>query len=397
MKKNLARILVFIVIFGGLLYYFRDDIQRQFFKPTDSIVEDGITRDEVERKSLGLTPVKEDGVDSTYIQDIKVVTTGLNIPWEIVFIDNKTMLVTERSGRLLKISITGEKKTIQEVEGVVYIGEGGLLGLALHPQFKNNRWIYLYITTRSGNDTTNRVERFTFNDDSLGDRKVIIQEIPGGSIHNGGRIGFGPDGYLYITTGDAGNEVRAQDRNLLNGKILRIADDGSIPGGNPFDNGVYSYGHRNPQGLTWDNKGRLWSTEHGPSGINTGFDELNLIGKGLNYGWPKIIGDKWEPDMEVPIIQSGSTETWAPAGAVYYGGSIFFTGLRGESLYEVNISDIKNPRIKAHFREEFGRLRAITIGPDGFFYITTSNTDGRGKPQLDDDKIIRINPSVFRR
>ena len=221
---------------------------------------------------------------------------------------------------------------------------------------------------------------------------------------SGGKIAFGPDDYIYITTGDAGNAELAQNTDSLAGKILRLKDDGSIPGDNPFGNAVYSYGHRNSQGLAWDDKGQLWSTEHGRSGVLSGLDELNFIEKGKNYGWPVIQGDERREGMYSPVIQSGPDETWAPAGAVYLpakrqaglDGSIFFTGLRGESIYQAKISqDGSVGAIIAHFHGTFGRLRAIQIGPDGFLYISTSNTDGRGEPRPGDDKIIRINPSIF--
>ena len=282
------------------------------------------------------------------------------------------------------------------IEGVEHKGEGGLLGMVLHPRFSENRWIYLYLTTKNDSGLINRVERYRFEKDRLAEKKIIIDNIPGASYHDGGRIAFGPDNYFYITTGDAGNSNLAQDINSLAGKILRLKEDGSIPKDNPFGNAVYSYGHRNSQGLAWDNQGRLWATEHGRSGVLSGLDELNLIEKGKNYGWPEIQGDEKKTGMETPIVQSGADETWAPAGMAYWNGSLFFAGLRGESLYEVKILDNNKVSLKAHFRREFGRIRTVVLGPDGYFYITTSNTDGRGDPKPNDDKIIRINPNVFR-
>ncbi|MBN1168447.1 PQQ-dependent sugar dehydrogenase [Candidatus Woesebacteria bacterium] len=395
MGKKIALFLVVITVLAYVLYFFREDIERVFFKPTDTDIEIGVTRKELDQKTTSITPNKQSADDKK--EDVKVIATGLRIPWEIAFIDENTMLVTERTGDLLKINTSGDISLVGNIDGVEDIGEGGLLGLALHPKFAINGWIYLYVTARSGNELINRIERYKFDGSILSEKKIIIDNLPGARYHDGGRIKFGPDGYLYMTVGDAENEKKAQDRNLLYGKILRITDEGQVPEGNPFGNEVYSLGHRNPQGLAWDNRGRLWSTEHGPSGVNSGYDELNLIYKGLNYGWPNIIGDTWEPDLEIPIIQSGASDTWAPAGSVYWGGSIFFAGLRGESLYEVNIADIKNPKIKSHFHKEFGRLRALAIGPDGYFYVSTSNTDGRGDAEPEDDKIIRINPTVFRR
>ncbi len=356
---------------GSFLYVFREQIFRQFYKPTPTLLQEGI---KVEK-------------------EIEILAENLQVPWEVAFLPDGDLLVTERPGMLKRV---GQEMRIYAIEGVEHIGEGGLLGMALHPQFSENQWIYLYLTTRSGDSLINRVERYRFAGDRLTEKKIIIDNIPGAVNHDGGRIAFGSDDYLYVTTGDAGNPNLAQEINSLAGKILRLKDDGSVSSDNPFGNAVYSYGHRNSQGLAWDDKGRLWATEHGRSGILSGLDELNLIKKGENYGWPLIQGDETRASMKTPIAQSGNDETWAPAGAVYLRGRIFFTGLRGESLYEATISqDGKVESIKAHLRGAFGRLRAIQVGPDGYFYISTSNTDGRGDPRSGDDKIIRVNPEIF--
>lgn len=375
MFKTLVIIIVIILIsIGAGIYFFKNQIFRSFYAPTKTKLEQGV-------------------IEKNKTKDIEVIAENFIIPWEIVFLPDGDMLVTERPGTLKRI---GKKGRVYIIEGVKHIGEGGLLGMALHPQFIENRWIYLYLTTAVGDSLKNRVERYRLEDDRLSEKKIIIDNIPGAAYHDGGRIIFGIDGYLYITTGDAGNTEFAQNINSLAGKILRLKDDGSIPDNNPFGNAVYSYGHRNPQGLVWDDYGRLWATEHGRSGILSGFDELNLIEKGKNYGWPVIQGDEKQEGMESPITQSGSDETWAPAGAVYLDSSIFFTGLRGESIYQAKIlEDGSVGSIIAHFRGTFGRLRAIQIGPDGFLYVTTSNTDGRGESRLGDDKIIKINPNVF--
>lgn len=196
--------------------------------------------------------------------------------------------------------------------------------------------------------------------------------------------------FLWNLTATAKDiEVIAQNLNSLNGKILRVKDDGGIPGDNPFGNAVYSYGHRNAQGLAFDYQGRLWATEHGRSGLLSGFDEINLIEKGKNYGWSIIQGDEKRAGMINPILHSGLETTWAPAGALFYSNSLFFGGLRGSTLFEYNLQD---QSLKQYFKEEFGRIRAVVLGPDGYFYITMSNTDGRGKVQVGDDKLIKINP-----
>lgn len=327
-------------------------------------------------------------------EDIKVVAQNLDIPWEIVFLPNGEMLVTERSGKLLKIG--SEARVIKEIEGVKHIGEGGLLGLALHPKFSANDFIYLYSTTQDSNGITNRIERYKLSGDTLSERVVVLEGIKGSANHDGGRIAFGPDGFLYITTGDAENPNLAQDKNSLNGKVLRIKDDGGVPPDNPFGNAVYSLGHRNPQGLAWDESGTLWETEHGPSGVQTGYDEINFITKGANYGWPAVRGDQTKEGFVSPVIQSGSKDTWAPSGMAYWNGSLFFSGLRGEALYEARINNGNKIVLTSHFKEEFGRIRAVVLGTDGFLYLSTSNKDGRGLEKTGDDKIIKTNPQIFR-
>ena len=208
-------------------------------------------------------------------------------------------------------------------------------------------------------------------------------------MHDGGQLAFGPDEMLYISTGDANIQNLAQDKNSLNGKILRLHDDGSVPDDNPFGNAVYSYGHRNPQGLAWDDNSSLWAAEHGPSGLETGNDELNLIEKGKNYGWPVIRGQEAKAGMEKPVIESGRNETWAPSGLAFFAGRLYFAGLKGETLYAFNPG---NAELKKYFAGQYGRLRAVKTWLGGL-YFTTSNTDGRGNPTGGDDKLILIRVS----
>lgn len=323
-----------------------------------------------------------------------VVANNLSIPWDIAFLPEGGMLVTERSGNLLLFA--GETASGITIPGVAHAGEGGLLGIALHPDFSENFFVYLYFTASSEAGVVNRVMRYEFRGGELLAGRTIIDDIPGAQNHNGGRIRFGPDTLLYITAGDADNSQNAQNKNSLAGKILRVHDDGKIPADNPFGNAVWSYGHRNPQGLAWDDAGRLWSTEHGRSGTSSGFDELNLIEKGVNYGWPDSQGDSVAQGTQAPAIHSGSQTTWAPASALYWDGSIFFAGLRGETLYEAVLSGEAVVELKKHFAGEYGRLRTIISGPDNMFYLTTSNQDGRGNPVPEDDRIIRIDPAQFR-
>lgn len=319
-----------------------------------------------------------------------VVADNLNIPWGVVFLPSGDMLLTERPGTLLRIS--GSDRTQYPISGVRHIGEGGLLGIALHPNFAENNWVYVYLTTGDEGGTTNRVERYQLQDDQLTNREVILSNLPGARYHDGGAIAFGPDGYLYVTVGDASNSNLAQDTSSLAGKILRITDTGGIPSDNPFGNAVYSYGHRNPQGITWDEGGRMWATEHGRSGVLSGYDELNLIQSGGNYGWPVIEGDEARDGMQTPVLHSGASTTWAPASALSLNGSVFFGGLRGETLYEAILDGDRVLELREYVVGDYGRIRAVTVGPDGMLYITTSNTDGRGQARQGDDKLIRIDP-----
>lgn len=293
--------------------------------------------------------------------------------------------------RLINADRTLASQPLITIDDVNAQGEGGLLGITLHPNFSQNNYVYVYYTYRTGGGIANKVVRYTLQDRSLTNPREIISGIPGGSNHDGGRIKFGPDGNLYITAGETFNRELAQDRNTTAGKILRVTDDGSIPADNPFPaSPVYSFGHRNPQGLAWDDQGRLWETEHGPSGeLGSGQDEINIIEPGKNYGWPVIRGDMRASGMVSPVIHSGSS-TWAPSGAAYFNGYVYFVGLRGQSLYRVNTSG--TPRLETFLEGQFGRLRDVVAGPDGMLYVSTSNRDGRGSPVAADDRIIRINP-----
>ncbi len=320
---------------------------------------------------------------------LSTVTTNLEVPWALAFLPDGSMLVTERPGRVRLIDKEGKLllTSVAQLLDVKPIGEGGLHGITIHPDFSNNKFVYLYYTYgESGNQTLNQVVRFKFENNTLLDRTVILDKIPGAPNHDGGRIKFGPDKLLYITTGDAQNPSLAQDTNSLAGKILRITDDGKPAPNNPFGNNVLSYGHRNPQGITWDNYGKLWAVEHGQSAT----DELNLIEVGKNYGWPKIRGDQKQNGLENPILHSGS-DTWAPSGAAYLNGSVFFAGLRGQALYQASM-DSKGVTLTEHLKGEIGRIREVVVGPDNLLYITTSNRDGRGIPDSEDDRVIRVNP-----
>ena len=348
MKKVLAIIFGLVLFVGSIGYFLRDDITLWFLKPTDSTVQNGIET-------------------SQEIPEIEVVQKGLDTPWGIAFLPSGDYLVTERKGTLLRI---GEDGASYEIEGVKESSEGGLLGVALHPDFVENNLLYLYLTADSENGLINRIEQYELDNDELTPVATILSNIPGAQIHDGGRIAFGPDGMLYVATGDAGNEANAQDKDSLAGKILRLTDSGEVPDDNPFGNYTYSYGHRNPQGIAWDDAGRLWSTEHGPSGSQSGNDELNLIEKGGNYGWPIVKGQETKEGMIAPIAESGTDETWAPGSLTFANGSLFFAGLRGQSLYQAKI-DGTRVELTAHLREVYGRLRTAHA-QNGFLYLLTS-------------------------
>jgi glucose/arabinose dehydrogenase len=315
------------------------------------------------------------------------VAEELEIPWEMAFLPDGSILLTERPGRIRFIDASGNlrEQPLLVIDEVAAVGEGGLLGLTLHPDFAQNNWVYLYYTYRSGSGFANRVVRMTFQGQTFNSETLVIEGIPGGNIHDGGRIKFGPDGLLYIGTGDSGIDTLAQDLNSLAGKILRLNDDGTIPTSNPFPNSaVYSYGHRNVQGLAWDNFGQLWETEHSSSA----FDELNIIEPGRNYGWPEVRGETSVPGMVGPKLHSGN-DTWAPSGLTFFEGSLYFSGLRGQSLFRYDLGTGKMTR---YLNGAFGRLRDVAVGPDGFLYLLTNNRDGRGIPLPGDDRLIRVNP-----
>lgn len=324
---------------------------------------------------------------------IKVIAENLDTPWAIAFLPNGNMLITERPGYVKEIDKSGKVIVQTDIVSVNEVGEGGLLGIALHPKYSENNYVYFYYTYgANGDDTINRVVRMTYKDGKLQNEKGIVEQIPGASNHNGGRIKFGPDGYLYIGTGDAQEPSHAQDTNSLAGKILRVTDDGSAASGNQFNNGVYSYGHRNVQGLAWDKDGNLWATEHGPSGLSSCCDEVNKIEMGKNYGWPDIQDTKTKAGMLTPIKSSGRS-TWAPSGMAYLSENLYFAGLRGQTLYRATLSGSSIIGFKEYLKGEYGRMREVVVGPDNMLYVTTSNQDGRGSPKSGDDKILRVNPS----
>lgn len=394
-RTFLMRLFLFLVLLACALFVYR------FFggKKTEEINTSVFTTQVPLQTPTG--EAAQNGKED--IPKVSTVASGLDTPWALAFLPvspsqggpSGGMLITERKGTVRFVDANGKlsPNVVLELESVKEIGEGGLLGIAIHPDFSSNGKVYLYYTYgERSSQTLNRVSVFKYESEKLSGEKVIVDEIPGAANHDGGRIKFGPDKYLYITTGDAQEPSLAQDKNSLAGKILRVKDDGTPAFGNPFNNRIFSYGHRNPQGITWDKDGSVWETEHGPSGSESGNDEFNKIENGKNYGWPEIRGTQKKPGMVTPVVESGDGTAWAPSGLAYLNNKFYFSGLRGSALYEVSFNG-NTPTLKTYFKGDFGRIREVVAGPDGMLYISTSNYDGRGAPKAGDDKILRVNPA----
>ena len=333
--------------------------------------------------------------------NVETIARGLQTPWAIAFAPDGRIFVSERPGFIRVIEKGALAPEPWMRLDVIETGESGLLGLALDPAFEKNRYVYAAYTYRDGGAMKNRLVRLRDEKEKGVLDRVLIDNVAGARFHDGGRVRFGPDGKLYWTMGDAQQPNLAQDTKSLNGKILRLNTDGSFPADNPFPKSpVYSYGHRNPQGLAWEPKsGRLYATEHGPSGSpSCCHDEVNLVEPGKNYGWPAIYGTQTRDGMVPPMLESGANDTWAPGGAAFatqgpWAGALLFTGLGGRALYRI-VFDTKDPRktvaFENYFKGRFGRLRDIVEGPDRALYLLTSNRDGRGRPAAEDDRVLRI-------
>ncbi|HEY9293021.1 MAG TPA: PQQ-dependent sugar dehydrogenase [Microlunatus sp.] len=310
---------------------------------------------------------------------LSTIAEDLEAPWSIAF-DGDTALVSERdSGRILELDADGNAREVGLVAEAEPSGEGGLLGIAI-----NDDQLYTYFT--AGAD--NRIMRYELTgrpgDLALRGGKIILSGLPAASFHNGGRIAFGPDQMLYVTAGDAGNRDSAQDRTQLSGKILRMTPDGGVPADNPFAGSlVYSYGHRNPQGIAWDAHGTMYASEFGQDT----WDELNVIKPGGNYGWPEVEGIA-DRDGFIDPVQQWRPADASPSGIAIADESIFIANLRGERLRRVPLDELSSST--EQLVGEYGRLRDVTVAPDGSLWVLTNNTDGRGDPAAGDDRILRL-------
>ncbi|MGW2052586.1 PQQ-dependent sugar dehydrogenase [Streptomyces sp. NPDC001840] len=324
---------------------------------------------------------------------VRVVSTlaeGLNSPWGLAALPDGDLLVSSRDeGTITRIDVDSGKKTlVSTVPGVAAAGEGGLLGIALSPTYASDHLVYAYFTTESDN----RIARMVYDEKKpsglqMGAPDTVLRGIPKGTVHNGGRIAFGPDKMLYAGTGETGDAALAQDRKSLAGKILRMTPDGQPVHGNPeADSIVYSYGHRNVEGLAWDSERRLWASEFGEDK----WDELNLIEPGKNYGWPEVEGKSDRPGLTNPVAEWPPSEA-SPSGIAYARGSIWLATLRGERLLRVPLAGRESAApSQAFLKGKYGRLRTVlSVGGDKV-WLVTNNTDGRGTPKPGDDRILLL-------
>ncbi|SDW37742.1 Glucose/arabinose dehydrogenase, beta-propeller fold [Arthrobacter sp. cf158] len=302
---------------------------------------------------------------------LQKLDVGLQLPWSVAFLPDGTAVVSERDSAQIKSIRDGKATTVGEVPGVVPGGEGGLLGLALSPTFASDRWLYAYFTSAGDN----RVARMRLDADAdgklaLGQPEVIFSGISKASTHNGGRIRFGPDGFLYVGTGDSQRREQPQDIDTLGGKILRLTPEGQPAPGNPFGNNpVYSYGHRNVQGLAWDAEGRLWASEFGPD-VD---DELNLITPGGNYGWPTVTGAPGRSGLIDAKVVWPSTSDASPSGLEILEGVAYTGALRGQRLWAVPLNGEAAGSPVAYLTGQYGRLRDVARAPDGTLWILSNN------------------------
>ena len=315
---------------------------------------------------------------------VDTAARNLSVPWGIDFLPNGTAIVTERDTRRVLAIDEGRVTEIGVIESAAPQGESGLLGVAVSPDFDRDRTLFLYVTTAEDN----RIVRTTYRNGRLGSPEVILDGIPNGFIHDGGRLQFGPDGYLYASTGETGVPELAPDRGSFGGKILRITPDGDPAPGNPDPSSpIWTLGHRNVQGLAFDDDDNLWASEFGQST----FDALNLIRKGGNYGWPRFEGRGDDPGFVNPQVVWDTSEA-SPSGLAYLDGRLWLGALQGERLWRIDVRNGRATDPTDFFVGRYGRLRTVVVAPDGNLWVSTSNRDGRATPGPDDDQIIVVDP-----
>ncbi|MCD1268789.1 PQQ-dependent sugar dehydrogenase [Microbacterium sp. MEC084] len=311
----------------------------------------------------------------------RVIAEGLDAPWSIAFLGDTALISARDTGEILELTGAGAR-VVGTIDDVTAFGESGLLGVAVDDRDR----LYVYSTAADGN----RIQRYAIDGDPgslrLGGGETIVDRLPSASVHSGGRIAFGPDGMLYATVGDAGDRAAAQDLESLAGKILRMTPDGDVPDDNPFGGSlVYSFGHRNPQGIAWADDGTMFASEFGQDT----WDELNVIEAGANYGWPEVEGIGGDERFVDPVQQWAPSEA-SPSGIAIAGGTVYIANLRGAVLRTVPVAD---PSTSSElFAGEYGRLRDVAVAPSGELWILTNNTDGRGTPTEGDDRILAIEP-----
>jgi glucose/arabinose dehydrogenase len=379
-----------VVLLGALLTACGDDDDRP---TTDS---DTVTATPQPSSHTPTTePSKPTGTnipqeDTTPPKVVDTIATGLAAPWGIAFLPNGDAVVTERdTERVLLLEAPSydvrEIGTIEETVGLGDLGgEGGLLGVAVSPDFDRDHLLFFYV----GTENDNRIGRAELQGGRLGPVDWILDGIPNGHIHDGGRLAFGPDGYLYASTGETGNPELAQDRSTTAGKILRITTDGDPAPGNPFeDSPIWSYGHRNVQGLAFDDDDRLWASEFGQDT----YDELNLIEKGANYGWPMVEGRGEGKGLTNPQVVWDTDEA-SPSGLAFLDGHLWLASLKGERLWRIDVHGDHASHPVDYLVGEYGRMRTVVVTPDGDLWVSTSNRDGRGSPREGDDRILLIDP-----
>lgn len=369
----------------------------------------GIAQTKDSKARAGTSRLKVDTVNGF---QVVTLASGLDTPWDLSWGPDNWIWVTERKGSISRVNPENGSVSVAGTVDVIEISESGLMGLTFHPNFSSNPYVYVVYSYGTKREIKNRLVRLRFDGRALGEPEVLLDGIPGAPNHNGARLTVGPDGYLYVTTGDAQKASLAQKPGSLAGKVLRLTLEGQPAPGNPFRNAVYSLGHRNPQGIAFHPHSRaLYITEHGPADN----DEINRVQKGKNYGWPKVRGfcdgDVWgekrycrNGEMVEPL--AAWTPTIAPSGLDFYDadlfsgwkGSLLFTTLKGSALFRLGLSQ-DGKRVlheKKHFEDHFGRLRDVLVGPKGEVYLATSNRDGRAWPSSRDDRILRITPTSKR-